>query len=67
MSEDTKPVEEPKLPGDLRNVKALSIDITKILAHTADASTVNIYYVVTDGEVDIKGMEIIGASDKKVN
>ena len=52
--------QEAKKP-DLRNVKALQIDIAKILEQCPKAVSANIFYVITDGEIDIKGMEIINS------
>ena len=50
MEENTKPKEQ---------VKALNVDIAKILKNTPDAIAINIYYVVKGNEIDLRGMEIL--------
>lgn len=50
MEENTKPNEQ---------VKALNVDIAKILKNTPDAIAINIYYVVKGNEIDLRGMEIL--------
>jgi hypothetical protein len=56
-----------ELQGDLRNVKALSVDIKKVLEQEPNTTSINIYYVITNGELDIKGMELISPPKETVS
>ena len=61
MTENKKEVD----PTKLKNIKALNIDIAKMLKQNPKAIAANIYYVITDGELDIKAMEILSPPEEK--
>jgi hypothetical protein len=58
MEENTKAEEStPK-------VKAISVDIAKILEQSPNAISVNIYYTIENDDLNVKAMEIVSPNDE---